>query len=144
MNETYKELTKTLHKARLESQTADDELKAIRESFEAEISPKKETAKQLAKVATDAKAALTEYAKLADQTGTLDSDGPVQMKNMPEIKIDKVKALAWAKVNMPIAIIESVDEKLLKPIAEKGGQEWATVKKIPTPYVASDLTKFVE
>lgn len=144
MNETYKELTKALHNARTEQQAADDELKALRESFEAEISPKKEIAKALAKVATDAKTALTEYAKLASSTGTLDPDGPVQMKNMPEIKIDQVKALAWAKVNMPFAIVESIDEKLLKPIAKNGGQEWATVKEIPTPYVATDLTPFVK
>ena len=143
MNETYKELTKTLHKARLESQTVDDELKAIRESFEAEISPKKETAKQLAKVATDAKAALTEYAKLADQTGTLEKDGPVTMKNMTEIKIDQAKALAWARINMKVAIVEVVNEDLLKPLAEDN-PEWATINKVRKPNVASDLTKFVE
>ena len=143
MNETYKELTKALHNARIEQQVVDDELKYLRESFEAEIAPKKEVAKALAKTASDAKTALTEYAKLADQTGTLDADGPVQMKDMPQIKIDQVKALAWAKVNMPYAILETVDEKLLKPIAERGGQEWAIVKKIPTPYVAADLSKYV-
>ena len=144
MNDTYKELTKALHNARIEQQIADDELKYLRESFEAEISPKKEIAKQLSKTASDAKTALTEYARLASSTGTLEPDGPVTMKNMPEIKIDQAKALEWAKVNMPYAILESVDEKLLKPIAEKGDQEWATVKKIPTPYVASDLTKYVK
>ena len=143
MNETYKELTKALHIARTDQQIVDDELKQLRDGFEAEIAPKKEIAKALAKTASDAKVALTEYARLADSTGTLDKDGPVTMKNMPEIKIDQVKALAWAKVNMPFAIIETVDEKLLKPIAEKGDQDWATVKKIPTPYVAADLSKYV-
>lgn len=142
MNDIYKELTKSLYNAVNAQQTVDDELKALRESFEAEISPKKETAKKLSAIANDAKTALTEYARLAHQAGLLDKDGPVTMKNMTSIKIDQVKALAWAKVNMPVAIIESVDEKLLKALADKN-PEWATVTVEPKPFVASDLGKFV-
>lgn len=143
MNETYKELTKALHKAITESQAVEDELKAMRESFEAELSPKKETAKKLADAAREAKTRLTDYAMLAYQSGTLEKDGPVSMKNMTSIKIDQAKALAWAKVNMPVAIVESVDEKLLKSLADRN-PEWATVTVDPKPFVASDLSKFVD
>jgi hypothetical protein len=143
MNETYKELTKALYKARIESQVADNELKSIRDTFEAEVKPKKETAKQLAKAAEDAKTALTDYAKEAYQTSTLDDDGPVKMNNSTEIVIDEVKAMAWARVKMPDAIIETLDMATLKLLAEKH-PEWATVTKGKKPIVATDLSKFVE
>ena len=143
MNETYMELTKTLYKARIESQTANDELKVIRESFEAELSPKKETAKRLTKSEVEAKTALIDYAKLAYKTGTLDADGPVKMNNSTVIQIDRVKALAWARVNMPIAIIETVDEELLKPHT-KNNPDWAEVIETKKPIVATDLSRFVK
>lgn len=143
MNETYLELTKALYQARIDNQVAQDELKALREAFELEIAPKKELAKQSAKAETDAKNALTEYAKLAYQTGTLEADGPVKMNNSTIITIDQAKALAWAKVNMPVAVIETVEVELLKPLAEMH-PEWAVVTKTKKPMVATDLSKFVE
>lgn len=142
MNYTYKELTKALHNARTEQQVVDDELKQLRDEFEAEIAPKKEIAKALAKSASDAKTALTEYARLADSAGTLEKDGPVTMKNMTEIKIDQAKALEWARANMKVAIVEMVDENLLKPLAEDH-PEWAIINKVRKPNVAADLSKFV-
>lgn len=143
MNKTYLELTKALHKARIENQVAQVELKVLHEYFEAEISPKKELAKQLAKAEVDAKTALTDYAKLAYKAGTLDADGSVKMNNSTVIQIDQTKALAWARVHMPIAIIEIVDEAMLKPHA-KNNPDWAVVIETKKPFVASDLSKYIK
>jgi len=143
MNELYKELTKTLHNAQLASKVMEDELIALRADFEAEISPKKEAAKRLSAEADKAKKSLTEYAITANKAGLLDEDGPVKMKDMTVTEIDQDKAMEWAKTNMPVAIIVTLDEALLKPLAEKH-PEWAKVSKVPKPFVASDLTKFVE
>lgn len=143
MNQTYTELTRALHKARIESQVADAELKILCDYFEAEVKPKKDAAKQLAKVSVEAKATLVEYAKLAYKTGTLDIDGPVKMNNSTEIVIDQAKALAWARIKMQEAIIEVVDETLLKPLAKRH-PEWATITESKKPIVASDLSKFVK
>lgn len=146
MNEKYLALTMAYHNALTESQAVENEIKSLREAFEDEISAKRDIAKQLSEKTAEAKKALGEYALKAHEDGTLEPGGSVQIKQMPEYIIDDEKALAWARVNFPVAVVESVNKKLLKPLLEDkdAKYDWGSYKRVATPYVASNLSKYLE
>ena len=143
MNETYKALITSLHTARLQSMEAENNLKAAKKSFEEEIAPIKNRAKALSEIAEKLKVDISNYALAAGEKGVLDADGPVTLKNATDVVIDQAKALEWAKVNMPVAVITMVNETLLAPFV-KDHPEWATVTTYKKPNVAADLTKYVK
>ncbi len=57
---------------------------------------------------------------------------------------DRDEALAWAKVNMPAAVKETVDlpmlKAALKAMPKDNLPEWASFKKVPQATIAGDLT----
>lgn len=60
------------------------------------------------------------------------------------VQLDEVNALAWAKINMPIAVIQTVDKKMLTDYAKKHEPEWACVTKKQQILIASDLAPYFE
>ena len=64
--------------------------------------------------------------------------------NSTSVKIDEAKALEWARVNMPVAISEVLDLKMVEEWAKKNPKaaEFATITESKKANIASDLSKF--
>ena len=69
----------------------------------------------------------------------------IKTRGTTVVTIDEVKALAWANINMPVAVIHSIDEKMLKDYAKKHpGVDWAKIDDTDQITIASDLSKYLE
>lgn len=64
----------------------------------------------------------------------------VKTRLTTSVVIDEVQALAWAKINMPIAVIQTVDKKMLTDYAKKHEPEWAGIEKKQQILIARDLS----
>ena len=64
--------------------------------------------------------------------------------NSTSVKIDKAKALEWARVNMPVAISEVLDIKMVEDWAKKNPEaaDFAVITEGKKANIATDLSKF--
>lgn len=64
--------------------------------------------------------------------------------NSTSVKIDEVKALEWARVNMPVAINEVLDLKMVEDWVKKNPKaaDFAVITEGKKANIASDLSKF--
>lgn len=64
--------------------------------------------------------------------------------NSTSVKIDEAKALEWARVNMPVAIHEVLDIKMVEDWAKKNPEaaDFAVITKGKKAEIATDLSKF--
>lgn len=74
----------------------------------------------------------------------LDQQHPaLKVRNKVVITIDEKLALEWCRKNMPVAIIESVNEKMVEEYAKKNPTDWATVETVPQVTIATDLSEWL-
>lgn len=74
----------------------------------------------------------------------LDQQHPaLKIKNKVVVTIDEKLALEWCRKNMPVAIIESVNEKMVEEYAKKNPTDWATVETVPQVTIATDLSEWL-
>lgn len=64
--------------------------------------------------------------------------------NSTSVKIDEAKALEWARVNMPVAISEVLDLKMVEDWVKKNPKaaDFAVITEGKKANIASDLSKF--
>ena len=64
--------------------------------------------------------------------------------NSTSVKIDEAKALEWARVNMPVAISEVLDLKMVEDWAKKNPEaaDFAVITEGKKANIATDLSKF--
>ena len=64
--------------------------------------------------------------------------------NSTSVKIDEAKALEWARVNMPVAISEVLDLKMVADWAKKNPEaaDFAVITEGKKANIATDLSKF--
>ena len=64
--------------------------------------------------------------------------------NSTSVKIDEAKALEWARVNMPVAISEVLDLKMVEDWAKKNPEaaDFAVITEGEKANIATDLSKF--
>ena len=64
--------------------------------------------------------------------------------NSTSVKIDEAKALEWARINMPIAISEVLDLKMVEDWAKKNPEaaDFAVITEGKKANIAADLSKF--
>lgn len=64
--------------------------------------------------------------------------------NSTSVKIDEAKALEWARVNMPVAISEVLDLKMVEEWAKKNPKaaDFAVITEGKKVNIATDLSKF--
>lgn len=66
--------------------------------------------------------------------------------NSTKVAIDEKQALVWAKENMKVAVIETIDKKLLTDYAKTNPSDapYATVTESKDARIATDLSKFID
>ena len=64
--------------------------------------------------------------------------------NSTSVKIDEAKALEWARVNMPVAISEVLDLKMVEDWEKKNPEaaDFAVITEGKKANIATDLSKF--
>lgn len=96
--------------------------------------------KALIKDLTDSANTLTDVIR---DYGLTQQHPALKVRNKVVITIDEKLALEWCRKNMPVAIIENVNEKMVEEYAKKNPTYWATVETVPQVTIATDLSEWL-
>ncbi len=147
-NEMFFGLVKELHEARVANESATSLFSQLKKDFETSepfLSAKEnatETGKRVTALQNQLKQGLLEDKKFMPPFKA------AWLIETTNIEIDDDKALTWARENMPVAISEVVDMKLLSKFAKDNEKKpelvpFATIIKGNDVRIASDLSKFL-
>jgi len=145
-NDMYNGLVKELYNARLESEKYNTEFRDYKRQFEEspEYVALKDKANTCAKRVDELEKQL-KSGLIADQEYTPPNKA-AWLINVTKVDIDQTAAMTWARTNMPVAITEVLDVKLVTKFAKEnpGTASYATVTESKDARIATDLSKFVD
>ncbi len=135
---TIVSLVEDLARVRFRKADAQDELNKLTAEFNAR--PDVVHLKALIKDMTDGANTLTDVIR---EDGLTQSHPALKIRNKVVVTINETLALEWCRKNMPVAIIESVNEKMVEEYAKKNPTYWATVETVPQVTIATDLSEWL-
>jgi len=87
-----------------------------------------------------------EALKLFTETGEKKPHEAVEIKERTNLVIDEVKAFEYAKYNLPDALTvnRKIFDKVMKALPEESLPDGVKIEKVPSAYISTDLSKFLE